>query len=248
MKILIRDAQVLDTSSKYHRKKSNLLVENGKITYLGKEKPAADREISGKDLKVSTGWVDMFSLLCDPGYEHKEDIHTATEAAANGGFTSIVTYPNSNPPIQTKNDISYLTSGNGNRLVQVLPVASVTIDNKGEDLTEMIDLHEAGAVAFSDGTIPIWHTDIVLKSLQYLQKFDGLLINKPEDKRLNLFGVMNEGRESTILGMKGMPRLAEEIAVSRDLRLLEYAGGRLHFANVSTPGAIELIRKAKRRD
>jgi dihydroorotase len=246
MKILIRDAQILNTGSKYHGKKTNLLIENGKITYLGKEKPSVDREIAGKDLKVSTGWVDMFSLLCDPGYEHKEDIHTGTEAAASGGFTSIVTYPNSNPPIQTKNDISYLTSGNGTRLVQVLPVASVTIDNKGEDLTEMIDLHEAGAIAFSDGTVPIWHTDIVLKSLQYLQKFDGLLINKPEDKRLNLFGVMNEGKESTILGMKGMPRLAEEIAVSRDLRLLEYAGGRLHIANISTPGAIELIRKAKK--
>ena len=246
MKILIRNAEILNAGSKYHGKKSNLLVVNGKITYLGKENPSADKVISGKDLKVSTGWIDMFSLLGDPGYEHKEDIRSATEAAAHGGFTSIVAYPNSKPPIQTKNDISYLTSGNGNRLVQILPVASVTVDNKGEDLTEMIDLHQAGAIAFSDGTVPIWHTDIVLKSLQYLQKFEGLLINRPEDNRLNLFGIMHEGKESTILGMKGMPRLAEEIAVSRDLQLLEYAGGRLHLANISTPGAIDMIRKAKK--
>ena len=200
MKVLIRDAEIIDATSKHHKKRTNLFIDNGKIVYIGKEKPKADKIVKGKDLKVSPGWLDMFTLIGDPGYEHKEDLTSASNAALHGGFTGIVVYPNSNPPIQTKNDISYLTSGNKNSLVQIYPLASVTVDNKGEDLTEMIDLHQAGAVAFSDGIVPIWHTDIVLKTLLYLQKFNGLLINRPEDHRLNLFGVMHEGRQSTILG------------------------------------------------
>ena len=126
-------------------------------------------------------------------------------------------------------------------LVQIHPLAAVTKNNKGEELTEMIDLHEAGAVAFTDGLKPIWHTDILLKSLQYLQKFNGLLIDHPEDIWLNLFGQMHEGINSTMLGLKGMPRIAEDIAVGRNLELLGYAGGRLHFSRY-------LIRQSNRHD
>src|SRR5690606_28541643 len=105
-------------------------------------------------------------------------------------------------------------------LTQLHPIASVSLDNKGEELTEMIDLYEAGAVAFSDGEKAIWHTDICLKALQYLQKFDGLLIDKPEDKLLSAFGTMNESIHSTMLGLKGIPALAEELSVIRDINLL----------------------------
>ena len=111
----------------------------------------------------------------------------------------------------------------------------------------MIDLHHAGAVAFSDGIHPIWHTDILLKSLQYLQKFNGLLINLPEDTRLNLFGTMNEGVNSTMLGMKGMPKLSEALIVQRDLELSQYAGGRLHFTNISSERSVAMIKAAKKR-
>lgn len=111
----------------------------------------------------------------------------------------------------------------------------------------MIDLHEAGAVAFTDGMKPIWHTDILLKSLQYLQKFDGLLIDHPEDIWLNLFGQMHEGINSTLLGLKGMPRIAEDIAVGRNLELLAYAGGRLHFSRISSGKAIDMIRAARKK-
>ncbi len=131
--------------------------------------------------------------------------------------------------------------------MQIHALASVTKDNKGEELTEMIDLHEAGAVAFTDGLKSVWHTDIFLKALQYLQKFDGLLIDHPEDIWLNLFGQMNEGVNSTMLGLKGMPRIAEEVAVSKNLKLLGYAGGRLHFAKISTAKTVGLIRAAKKK-
>jgi len=131
--------------------------------------------------------------------------------------------------------------------VQIHALAAVTRNCKGEELTEMIDLHEAGAVAFTDGLKPVWHTDIFLKSLQYLQKFDGLLIDHPEDIWLNLFGQMHEGPNSTMLGLKGLPRIAEEVAISKNLELLSYAGGRLHFARLSTAKAIDKVRSARKK-
>src|SRR5690606_3886700 len=138
-------------------------------------------------------------------------------SAEAGGFTEIAMLPNTQPCAQTKNEISYLVRGNESRLVQVHPLAAVTHDNAGEALTEMIDLHAAGAVGFTDGLKPVWHTDIFLKSLQYIQKFDGVLIDHPEDYWLNLFGQMHEGLNSTRLGLKGMPRIAEEIVISKNL-------------------------------
>ncbi len=245
MKILIRNAEIINRQSKNHLKKQNILVENGSIKYIGSKLPKADKIVQGDDLKVSTGWCDMNALFGDPGYEYKEDIQSGVSAAASGGFTEIALLPNTKPVIQTKNDLVYLTSGNSNRITRIYPIAAITNDLKGEDLTDMIDLHEAGAVAFSDGTIPVWQTDILLKTLQYIQKFDGVLINRPEDVYLNKFGTMHEGEVSTVLGMKGMPSISEEVMVSRDLQLLEYAGGKLHFSNVSTSGTIRLIRKAK---
>jgi len=164
-----------------------------------------------------------------------------------GGFTEIALLPNTSPSVETKNAISYLTRNNEDQLVTYYPLASVTRGNKGEELTEMIDLHRAGAVGFTDGLKPLWHTDIFLKALQYLQSFDGVLIDHPEDTWLNMFGQMHEGTNSTRLGLKGMPRIAEEIAVSRNIELLAYAGGRLHCARISTARTVDLIRAAKKR-
>ena len=246
MRILIRDAEILDSTSKHHLERKNILIENGVITFIGSRIPKADKVIKGKDLKASKGWFDMFAWFGDPGFEVKEDLESGTNAAAHGGFTGVALLPNTKPVIQTKNDIFYLLSGNPGRITEVFAVASVTENNLGEDLTEMIDLHTAGAVAFSDGLKPIWLTDIMLRSLQYLKKFDGLLINKPEDLRLNMFGVMHEGKTSTGLGMKGMPRLAEEVMIARDLQLLAYTGGKIHLANISTPNALNMIRKARK--
>ncbi|HET7178202.1 MAG TPA: dihydroorotase, partial [Chryseosolibacter sp.] len=175
------------------------------------------------------------------------DLESGLQAAVAGGFTELAMLPNTVPCVQTKNEISYLVRGNGSRLVQIHPMASVTQNNKGEELTEMIDLHEAGAVAFTDGLKPVWHTDIFLKSLQYLQKFEGVLIDHPEDYWLNLFGQMHEGVNSTRLGLKGMPRIAEEIAIGKSLELLQYAGGKLHFARLSTARSFDLIKAAKKK-
>lgn len=247
MKILIRSAQILSTHSPFHKKTKNILIQNGRIEEIGDKNYAADKVIEAEGMILSPGWFDLGASVGDPGHEQREDLASLAKAAASGGFTEVAVLPNTAPTIQSKNEVSYVTGNNDNRLVQIHPLAAVTKNCKGEELTEMIDLHEAGAIAFTDGLKPIWHTDIFLKSLQYLQKFDGLLIDHPEDTWLNLFGQMHEGPNSTMLGLKGMPRIAEEVAVSRNLKLLEYAGGKLHFSRLSTAKAIDLVRTAKKK-
>jgi dihydroorotase len=247
MKILIQSPLIIDRNSPFHQEEKNILINNGRIAEIGDKNYSADRVIKGDGMLLSPGWFDLGTFVGDPGLEHKEDLNSVTRAAAAGGFTELAVLPNTMPSVQTKNEISYLTRNNDSRLVQVHAMASVTRNNKGEELTEMIDLHQAGAVAFTDGLKPIWHTDILLKALQYLQKFNGVLIDHPEDNWLSMFGQMHEGVNSTRLGLKGMPRIAEEIVVSKYLELLNYAGGRLHFARISTAKSVELIKAAKRK-
>jgi len=247
MKILIQAPEILDPDSPFHQKEKNVLIHNGRIAAIGDKNFSADKTIRAEGMKLSVGWFDLGTFIGDPGLEHKEDLATGTRAAAAGGFTGIAMMPNTAPCVQTKNEISYIMRGNADRLVQVHPMASVTLNNKGEELTEMIDLHTAGAIAFTDGLKPVWHTDIFLKSLQYLQQFDGVLIDHPEDYWLNLFGQMHEGVNSTRLGLKGMPRIAEEIVVGKNIEILQYAGGRLHFSRLSTPKSLDLIKAAKKK-
>lgn len=247
MKILIRSALILSPKSTFHKKKKNVLIQNGRIEEIGDKNYSADRVIEAEGMVLSAGWFDLGAFVGDPGLEQKEDLLSLCKTAAAGGFTEVAVLPNTQPTVQSKNEVSYITRNNENRLVQIHALAAVTKNCKGEELTEMIDLHESGAIAFTDGLKPVWHTDIFLKSLQYLQKFDGLLIDQPEDIWLNMFGQMHEGPESTMLGLKGMPRIAEEVAISKNLELLAYAGGRLHAAKLSTAKSIDLIRQAKKK-
>jgi dihydroorotase len=247
VKILIQGATLLDTKSPFHQKSKNVLIHNAQISEIGDKNYTADKTIRAEGMILSAGWFDLGTFIGDPGLEYKEDHQSAAQAASAGGFTELAVLPNTNPSVQSKNEISYIRRNNSRELVQLHPLASVTKNNKGEELTEMIDLHEAGAVGFTDGLKPIWHTDIFLKSLQYLQKFDGLLIDHPEDIWLNLFGQMHEGVNSTMLGLKGLPRIAEDIVVSKNLELLGYAGGRLHFARISSGKAADMIRAARKK-
>ena len=247
MKVLIQGAEIIDQNSPHHKKVRNVLIHNGKIASIGDKNFTADKVIPAEGMKLTTGWFDLGTFVGDPGLEYKEDLESVAKAAAAGGFTGLAMLPNTQPAVQTKNEISYITRQNPVRLVGIYPMAAVTRGCKGEELTEMIDLHEAGAIAFTDGLKPLWHTDILLKSLQYIQKFEGLLIDLPEDIWLNMFGQMHEGVQSTMLGLKGMPRVAEEIVVSKNLELLRYAGGRLHLSRLSTAKSVDLIRSVKNK-
>lgn len=247
MDILFREVQILDPQSTHHKKVRNVHIKNGKIASIGSGAPKSSKIINGKGLKVVPGLLDMRANFHDPGMEHKEDIGSGCHAAELGGFTGVVLLPNTDPVIQTKSHVEYIISKGRTYLPDVYPMAAITLDAKGESLTEMIDLHHAGAVAFTDGDQSSWHTDIMLKSLIYVQKFEGLVINRPEDTMLTKFGDMHEGEVSTALGLKGMPSLAEEIMIKRDLDLLAYTGGKLHLSNISSKGAVTLIKEAKRK-
>lgn len=247
MRILIKSVEIIDKRSSFHKQVKNVVIQNGKIVEIGDKNFSADKTILAEGMVLSTGWFDVGAFVGDPGLEHKEDLHSLAKAAAAGGFTEVAVLPNTSPSVQSKNEVSYIIQNNTSRLVQIHALASVTKNNKGEELTEMIDLNEAGAIGFTDGLKSIWHTDIFLKSLQYLQKFDGVLIDQPEDRHLNLFGQMHEGINSTLLGLKGMPRIAEEVAVGKNIELLSYAGGRLHVAKISTAKTVDMIRAAKKK-
>ncbi|MEJ2004257.1 MAG: dihydroorotase [Cyclobacteriaceae bacterium] len=244
MKLLIKGAKIIDRNSPFHGKTKDVLIERGKIR-INPDEADSDNVVNGKGMYLTPGWVDMRCWMADPGFEHKETLASGLEAAAAGGFTGVTLLPNNDPVTQSKNDVLSLRK-RATGVTEIFPYAAVSRDNKGTELTEMIDLNEAGAVGFTDGFLPIWHSDIMLKSLQYVQKFGGLLINRPEDRHLTQFGTMHEGIQSTMLGMKGMPSLAESLMICRDIDLLRYTGGRLHFSTVSTESGLSLINKAKK--
>lgn len=233
-----------------------MLIVDGKIVQIGESLPADDAEIKeGNGLCVSVGWIDMRVASRDPGFEHKEDLTSVRETAARGGFTEIVLLPNTQPVVDSKDTLNYIRQSGRSSLVKLHVAAAVTKKADGVDFTEMIDLYTAGAIAFTDGEHPVQNADLFLKTILYLQPLNALLMNRPEDTQLTMFGQMHEGMTSTLNGMKGMPSLAEEMMLNRDLKLLEYALDKstmeltgdpmLHISLVSTKEAVDLIRKAK---
>lgn len=245
--IVIRSAEIIDSTSEWNGKIRSILIEDGIIKKIGEKELSADTIIEGKGLKVSLGWMDMRVTTGDPGHEYKEDLHSVCNAAMQGGFTAIAVLPNTTPPMQTKESVEYIKSKTREKLVDVFPIASLTVNNKGEELTEILDMNASGAVGFSDATKPIWHSDLLLRALLYMQPIDAQLIVHAEDKYLSQGGQMNEGKTSTMLGLKGIPKLSEQIIVERDLTILEYTGGKIHFAHISSPKSLELIKDAKRK-
>ncbi len=227
MQLLIRSARVVDAASSFDGQVCDILVDNGLIREIGVDLSvdAGIRVIEADNLHVSPGWVDMRVSAQDPGYEHKEDLTSVCRAAAAGGFTDIALLPNTQPVVDAKGTLGYVRHMAEGHPVRVHVIAAITKKAAGEDFTEMLDLHHAGAIAFSDGHHPLQNPDLLLKTLQYLQPVNGLLMNRPEETLLTRFGQMHEGVQSTLLGLKGMPALAEELMLERDLRLLDYVLG-----------------------
>jgi len=246
MKVVIKSAEIIDPGSGYHGQVGQLVIQDGIIKEFTSKNARGDIYVEGQDLKVSPGWFDLQAHFCDPGNEQAEDQETGRIAAASGGFTGVAIVPNTDPPIHQKNHISYYTRLNQEAVVEVFPIASLSARLEGLDINEFADLHKAGAIAFSEGLKPIQDAGVLLRALQYVQVFDGLIMSKPESQSLSRFGVMNEGEVSTRLGMPGIPALAEVIMVQRDLTILGYTGGRLHFSNISVGNSVELIKEARK--
>lgn len=255
MKLLVSSVRVIDKKSPFNGQVKDILIEDGKVKQIGDNLDAGNAQvIDGTGLHVSAGWVDMRVQGRDPGFEHKEDLHSVRQAAAHGGFTEIVLLPNTQPVVDTKDTLNYIRHSGFGGLVTLHPAAAVTKKTDGVDFTEMMDLHQAGAIAFTDGESPVQNADLLLKTILYLRPLNALLINRPEDRELTLYGQMHEGVTSTLVGMKGMPSLAEEMMLIRDLKLLEYALEKniydtsapvLHVSLLSTVRGVELVREAK---
>ena len=246
MSILIKSVEILDPSSPHHGAVKNVLITNGMITAISDQELSAEQVIDAQGMVLSVGFMDMRASFRDPGFEFKEDIATGSLGAAYGGFTEVALLPNTQPQVQNKDIIAYLKMRSAEHLVQIYPMANLTIDAKGEEMTEMLDLHHAGAIAFTDANKPVWNTGVMAKALQYLQPFNGLLINHAEEQELTKYGQMNEGYISTYLGLKGIPKLAEELMIARDIELLRYSGGKIHFSRVSSPKSLELIKAGRK--
>ncbi|MEX2513381.1 MAG: dihydroorotase [Cyclobacteriaceae bacterium] len=203
------------------------------------------RIINCEGMLGSAGWIDLRCFAGEPGEEYRETIESLAEVLMQAGMTEAVLLPNTHPPIQSKNEVAYIQ----NKVKELFPTfhiqAAVTRNMRGEDLTEMLDLNHHGVNIFGEGLVPLSHSDRMMKALLYLQKCDGLLIDHSYDPLMALFGHMHEGIASTLMGMKGIPDIAEEAAVQKNLEILRYTGGRLHFQTISTKGAIDQIRKAK---
>ena len=247
MQILIKDTFIVDNKTTNNPKKQSILIEDGIITEIsGKIDVKADKVIEASGMYTSPGWLDIGTQTGEPGYEHREDIQSVTNAAAAGGYTAIAPFPNTMPVIQTKADISFLKERSGNNVTLIYPIGALSLNCEGKEMTELYDMFSAGAVAFSDGPKSIQNSGLMKRSLEYVQAFKGLILHQASDSSLTDGGQIHEGEMSTSLGMKGIPSLAEELLIERDIRLLEYTGGKIHFANISTARSVDLIKKAKK--
>lgn len=247
MQILIRSAKIIDPTSKHNGKITDILIEDGIITQIGKKLDAEGVEelIEGDDLCVSTGWVDLYATFGDPGKEHKEDMESGLNAAAQGGFTSVAISPEAQPAADDKSAIRYLLKKAEGHAVKALPIGAISKGLKGDSLAEMFDMQSSGAVAVSNGKHSIENSKLQNLAFQYGGNLDLPIYSFCQDAKMASGGQMHEGIVNTNIGLKGIPAMAEEIMMSRDLYLAEYANAPIHFSHVTTKGSVELIRQAK---
>jgi dihydroorotase len=248
MQILLKGGTLIDPGAG-RNEETDILIRDGKIERMGKSINASSAQvIELKGKVVAPGFVDMHVHLREPGYEHKETILSGCTAAAAGGFTAVCCMPNTNPPIDDESVIHFIQSKAKvvlGGLVDVHPIAAVTVGRKGEHLAPLAEMAAAGAVAFSDDGDPVYDSEIMRRALEYAGMFGKPIIQHAQDPSLTKGGAMNEGFTATELGLPGMPPVAEEIMIARDLKLVGYTGGNYHVAHLSTAGSVELIRQAK---
>ncbi len=249
--LLIQGGHIIDPSQGIDEIGS-LLITEGKISWLGKGEetpPQPDYDVlPARGLIICPGFIDLHCHLRQPGFEEKETIATGTRAAARGGFTTICCMPNTDPPLDNQTTIEYVKSkATADGLVRVLPIGCISKARKGEELAPMGELASAGVIGFSDDGEPVVNSQLMRQALDYSRAFGLPVIDHCEDTVLTEGGQMNEGIIATKLGLRGIPAAAEEIMVARDLALAQLTGARLHIANVTTEGSVELIRRAKEK-
>jgi dihydroorotase len=247
MNLLIKSATIIDPGSSFHQQVADILIENGVITRIADDIDADAELVDAEGKYISPGFFDLNCNIGELGLETKEDLKSGTVAAAAGGFTGIALMPNSQPPVHSKSEVEYLLNRSKGNLVDVYPLGTISQKREGKDLAEMYDMYQSGAKAFTDGDRPVQDAGLMERALLYAQGFDALVFSYPEDTAIAGKAKVNEGEISTLLGMKGIPSLAEELMVARDLYLAEYTVSRIHFTTISTARSVDLIREAKRK-
>jgi dihydroorotase len=246
MKTLIQNAHIIQPASSFHHQRKDILIENGVIKEVAdKIELEADEVISGSDLHVSTGWFDLRADYAEPGFEHRETFESGSVASKAGGFTGVVLMPNTHPTIDSKSQVEFVKKMGSFLPIEVFAAGSISVGTKGKDLAELYDMHQAGAVAFTDGFNSIQDADLVKRALYYSQSFDGVIMLFPHNESIAHAGMMNEGPMSTKLGLKSAPALAESLNVNRDLFIAEYCNAPVHISCISSSKSVELIRDAK---
>lgn len=247
MKIIIRKATIIDSKSPFHHQIVDVKINNGIIEKMGQNIATADhyKEIELDNLHLSQGWFDTSVCLGEPGFEDRETLTNGLEVAAKSGFTGIALQPNTFPVLDNQSQIQFVKQKAAHSATELFPIGALTKNSDGTDLAELFDMKNAGAIAFGDYNKNIANANLLKIGLQYVQDFDGLVIAYCQDEKIKGNGVANEGIVATKLGLKGIPNLAEELIVARNLFLLEYTGGKLHLPTISTAKSVRLIKEAK---
>jgi dihydroorotase len=247
MKLIIRQAKIIDPKSPFHDQVSDIQIANGTIEKIGTklENPGKYEEVALENLHVSEGWFDSSVSLGEPGFEDRETIVNGLDVAAKSGFTAIALQPNCLPVTDNQSQVNFVKTKAQNAAVELFPIGALTKASEGKDLAEMFDMKNAGAIAFGDYNKNLENPNLLKIALQYAQDFNGLVITYCQDSNIKGHGVANEGVVSTRLGLKGIPALAEELQVARNLFILEYTGGKMHIPTISTAKSVQLIKDAK---
>lgn len=249
MNLLLKSATIIDAQSEHHEKKRDLLITNGIIEKIATtiKNPDNRKEIILDNLHISQGWFDSSVSFGEPGFEERETIENGLKTAAQSGFTAAALNANTNPVIDSKADIKFILSKAKGNAVKLYPIGALTKNGNGIDLAELYDMHNAGAIGFYDYQKPVANPNLLKIALQYTQSFNGLTIAFSNDENISKNGVANEEVAATKLGLKGIPALAEELQIARNIFLLEYTGGKLHIPTISTEKSVTLIREAKKK-
>ena len=249
MKIVLKNVDVIHPEDKINLKGVSVVLNNGVISKIGElssEESKDTREFDFTGKILVPGLFDMHVHLREPGREDEETVITGCNSAALGGFTGVACMPNTEPATDTAEVVKFIKVQAKNHLVDVYPVAAASVGRKGEIISPMAELVEAGAVAFSDDGVAIKTSSVLRRAFEYANMYNAPIIEHCEDETL-AEGAMNEGINSTLLGLPGLPSVAEDIIVSRDILLAEYTGGRIHIAHISTKNSVNLVREAKKK-
>ncbi|MFQ3333009.1 MAG: dihydroorotase [Flavobacteriales bacterium] len=253
MNLLIKSARIIDSNSKHHKKIMDVFIKNGKIEKISKsiksckESVASGKEIefAANNLHLSPGWFDLHANFSEPGNEQKETLESGSNAAKKGGFTGVMIMPNTTPSLDNKGMIKYILNASKGNIVDLLPAGNLTKNQEGNDIVEMHDMNKAGCLAFTDDKYSIKRNEVLKIAMLYSKDCNALIMNYPNENSIANDGYMHEGNVSTKLGLKGIPALAEEMMVDRDISICEYTNSRFHLSYLSTKKSVEKVKKAK---